>query len=195
MPSRRIVLAALTLLAAPVGAQPAPSLDLLRLSRVDDGLRLAYSARVELPRVLDDALHKGVPLYFVAEARLTRSRWYWRDAVVAAAQRQWRLTYQPLTRQYRLSTGGLHQSYDSLPEALAPLARASGWPLALREEPQADAEYQLDFSLRLDTTQLPGPLQIGLGTGVNLNLRREQRVGNAELLPTGAPPPVNPSAS
>lgn len=185
----------MTLLAAPVGAQPAPSLDLLRLSRVDDGLRLSYSARVELPRVLDDALHKGVPLYFVAEARLTRSRWYWRDAVVAAALRQWRLTYQPLTRQYRLSTGGLHQSYDSLAEALAPLSRASGWPLALREDLAGDGDYQLDFSLRLDATQLPGPLQIGLGAGANLNLRREQRISSAELQAGGAPPPTNPSTT
>lgn len=187
---RRLFIAAL--LTGPAWAQPASSLDQLRLSRGDEGLRLAYSARLELPRVLDEALHKGVPLYFVAEVRLTRERWYWRDAVVAADQRQWRLTYQALTRQYRLSTGGLHQSFDGLAQALAPIARASGWPLTLREEPQAGADYQLNFRLRLDTAQLPGPLQIGLGPGAALALSREQDIPAAELLPS-IPPPTPPS--
>ena len=163
------------------------ALDTLQLVRSDDGLRVAYSARLELPKSVDDALHKGVPLYFVAEAQLSRGRWYWRDATVARSQRQWRLSYQPLSRQYRLSTGGLHQSYESLAEALAPVSRASGWPLELREELQAGAHYALRFGLRLDISQLPAPLQIGLGLGAALSLERELKLPAAELLPVPAP--------
>jgi len=163
------------------------ALNSLQLGRADDGVRLSYSARLELPKAVDEALHKGVPLYFVAEALLTRDRWYWRDATVARSQRQWRLSYQPLSRQYRLSTGGLHQSYDSLAEALAPVSRASGWPLDLREELQAGATYELRFGLRLDISQLPAPLQIGLGLGAALNLERELRLSAAELLPAAGP--------
>ncbi len=183
---RRLFLAAPLLLlnvgALAQGAAASPALEELRLSRADDGLRLAYSAKLELPRPVDDALHKGVALYFVAEAVLTRGRWYWRDATVARAQRQWRLSYQPLSRQYRLSTGGLHQGYETLAEALAVIARTRGWPLELREELASDNSYELRFTLRLDTTQLPAPLQIGLGTGASLNLSRELRLNAAELM-------------
>lgn len=163
------------------------ALNSLQLVRADEGLRLSYQARLELPRAADDALHKGVPLYFVAEAALTRGRWYWRDAQVARGQRQWRISYQPLSRQYRLSTGGLHQSFDTLAEALAPLARASGWPLELREELQPGAAYLLRFGLRLDTSQLPAPLQIGLGSGVSLSLERELPLSAEQLLASPVP--------
>lgn len=180
---RRHFLAVLLLPGTALAQGAAAALEDVRLSRAEDGLRLAYSAKLELPRAVDDALHKGVALYFAAEVLLTRSRWYWRDATVARAQRQWRLSYQPLSRQYRLSTGGLHQSYESLTEALAVIARTRGWPLELREELATDSSYELRFTLRLDTTQLPAPLQIGLGAGASLNLSREQRLSAAELLP------------
>lgn len=162
------------------------ALSQLQLGRDDAGLRLSYQAKLELPRAADEALHKGVPLYLVADALLTRDRWYWRDAVVARSQRQWRLSYQPLSRQYRLSTGGLHQSFDTLADALARVSRASGWALELREEPQSGARYLLRFSLRLDSSQLPAPLQIGLGSGVNLSLERELSL-SAEQLVSPAP--------
>lgn len=192
--ARRLFLVAV--LGTSAWAQSPSALESVRLARSDDGLRLSYSARLELPRVLDDALHKGVPLYFVAQARLSRERWYWRDAVVAADRRQWRLTYQALTRQYRLSTGGLHQSYETLADALAPVARAGAWLLALREEPQSGADYRLAFQLRLDTTQLPGPLQIGLGPGASLQLSREQAIAADTLLPPlGAPLPAAAASS
>ena len=171
-------------------------LETLKLSRTEEGLRLAHTVRLELPKPVDDALHKGVPLWFVAEAQVSRSRWYWRDAVVARSQRQWRLSYQALSRQYRLSNGGLHQSFDSLGEALLAIGRVSGWLLELREEPASGASYALNFSLRLDTTQLPGPLQIGLGPGPLLSLSREQAVSAQDLLvpaPAPAPAPSAPS--
>jgi hypothetical protein len=177
---------------APLGGLPA--LQELQIERAEEGLRLSYSARLELPKPAEDALHKGVPLYLVAEAQLERKRWYWRDATVARSARQWRLSYQPLTRQYRLSNGGLHQTYESLPEALVAIGRASGWLLELREEPQTDGSYELAFNLRLDTTQLPGPLQIGLGPGAQLSLSREQAVGVQDLLLPALAPAATPTA-
>jgi len=71
----------------------------------DDGVVLNYSVEFDLPRGADEALHKGVPLYFVAEAAVLRSRWYWRDARIARAERAWRLAWQPLTRQLARRAG------------------------------------------------------------------------------------------
>lgn len=179
---RALVTAAfMLLLPALTWAQGSASLEQLQLSRAEEGLRLAYGVKLDLPLAAADALHKGVPLYFVAEARVARKRWYWRDATVGRAERQWRLSYQALTRQYRLSTGGLHQSFEGLSEALGAVRRASAWPIELREEPDPGAEYLLSFSLRLDTRQLPAPLQIGLGAEADWGVRTERAVHPIEL--------------
>lgn len=181
-PRRRLLAAALLLPLASSRAQQAGSaLQDLRLVRTDDGFRLSYGARLELPKPMEDALQRGVPLYFVAEVQITRSRWYWRDTTVVRSSRQWRLTYQALTRQYRLSMGGLHQGFDTLGEALASVARVSGWALELREDLQASATYLLNFRLRLDISQLPGPMQIGLGLGAALDVVAERPLSVGEL--------------
>lgn len=154
----------------------------VQVQRDDRVLDLSYNLQLELPRTLADALQRGVPLHFVVEARVRRVRWYWRDATLAAGQRSWRLTYQPLTRQYRVaSTGGLSRSYETLDEALGLVRRAGRWSLDLREEPALDAEYELDFSLKLDVSQLPGPVQIGLGTRATLDVGQTRRLHPMEL--------------
>lgn len=133
-------------------------------ARAEEGLELSFSTRFELPRSAEDALMKGVPIYFVAEVSVFRNRWYWRDARAARTSRSWRLAWQPLTRQYKVSTGGLNQSFASLSEALSSLRGVSGWRIAEPRELEDDGRYYLEFSYRLDTSQLPRPMQIGLGS-------------------------------
>ncbi len=159
-------LMALSLL-APHGMAHAQGVELLTLqaSRSDGAVNLEFAARVALPRAVDDALGKGVPLYFVAEATLLRNRWYWRDERVARISRSWRLAFQPLTGAWRVSLGGLHQSYASLDEALAAVSRSGGWKLVDAERLDKDASYYVEFNYRLDSSQLPGPMQFGLGGG------------------------------
>jgi hypothetical protein len=167
------LVAALTLLARPAQAQ---GVELVQLStqRTDEGLELSFSTRFELTRSAEDALMKGVPIYFVAEANVLRNRWYWRDARTARASRTWRLAWQPLTRQFKVSTGGLNQSYTSLSDALASLRGAAGWRIAESRDLEDDGRFYLEFSYRLDTSQLPKPMQIGLGSpqGWGLNIER-----------------------
>lgn len=158
-------------------------------TRAEEGLELSFSSRFELPRAAEDALLKGVPIYFVAEATLLRTRWYWRDARVAHASRSWRLAWQPLTRQYRISTGGLNQSYASLSEALASLRGISGWRIAEPRDLEDDGRYYLEFSYRLDTSQLPRPMQIGLGApqGWGLGIERNVTLNPDFSARTGTP--------
>ncbi|MCV2358628.1 DUF4390 domain-containing protein [Paucibacter sp. TC2R-5] len=167
----------LALLARPALAQ---GVELVQLStqRTEEGLELSFSTRFELTRAAEDALMKGVPIYFVAEAEILRNRWYWRDARTARASRTWRLAWQPLTRQFKVSTGGLSQSYASLPEALASLRGAAGWRIAENRDLEDGGRYYLEFSYRLDTSQLPKPMQIGLGSpqGWGLNIERTQNL-------------------
>lgn len=167
----------LLLLAAPLRAQTV-DLPTLEASR-QDGVTLDFGVRVTLPPAVDDALRRGVPLYFVAEATVYRPRWWWRDERVARTARSWRLSYQPLTSTWRVSQGGLHQSYGSLEEALLAVSRSTRWKIADGAQIDADERYYVEFSWRLDTTQLPRPMQIGIGTqaewsiGVERTLRLE----------------------
>lgn len=176
----RIAIAAFIalLLALLPGGVRADGIELAQLAtrKSDDGLELSFATRFELSRAAEDALHKGVPLYFVAEATVLRNRWYWRDARAAHAERTWRLAWQSLTRQYRISTGGLHQSFATLDEALNVLRGLSAWRIAEPREIEDSGSHYLEFSYRLDVTQLPRPMQIGLQSGFALSVEQKRNL-------------------
>jgi hypothetical protein len=161
-----VALASAVSLAWPQGARAqGVELATLQTTRAEGGLNLDFAARITLPRAVEDALQRGVPLYFVAEAQLLRNRWYWRDERVSRVVRSWRIAYQPLTRFWRVGLGGLNQTHETLAEALNAASSSAGWRLADLSQLDADRAYYLEFSYRLDTTQLPGPMQFGLGGG------------------------------
>jgi hypothetical protein len=159
--------------ASPLHAQPgAIAISQLELRRSGEAVELGASLRFDLPPIVQDALQKGLPLIFVMEAEVYRERWYWLDKPVARAQRQLRLVYQPLTRRWRLSIGmgpvgpgesgaALAQTFDSLEEALGVIRRVAGWRIADVHELEPGSRHRLEFRFRLDTAQLPRPLQIG----------------------------------
>ena len=148
----------------------------LKVERQDGDLVLEFSTRLTLGPAIEDALRRGVPMYFTAQAAVYRNRWYWRDERLARGTRTWRLAYQPLTANWRLSTGGLSQGYGSLSEALAPLTRVTGWPLLEGERLDAGERYYVEFSFKLDNSQLPQPMQIDLGGDWKLGVERSLRV-------------------
>ena len=165
-------LLAIGLPAAAVRAETAGDVTQLRLERSQDAVMLSVGLQFDLPPVVEEALLKGVAVFFVAEADIYRERWYWADKKVASAQRHMRLAFQPLTRRWRMAVSSgvitasglgvaLNQSFDTLGEALAAVRRISGWRVAEVADIEAGARHRLDFRFRLDTSQLPRPLQIG----------------------------------
>jgi len=145
--------------------------------RPDDGaLTLEFAARLNLSRAVEDALRRGVPMYFEVDATLYRSRWYWRDERVSQVSRSYRLSYQPLTDAWRVGLGALGQTYPSLSEAIAVMSRLSGWRLAEATQLESGLRYYVEFNYRLDASQLPQPLQIGLGNDWSLGLSRVLKV-------------------
>lgn len=80
----------------------------------DDGFSLAADINVNINPRLEDAIKRGIVLYFAVDFELTRSRWYWFDEQIIRRNKVFQLSYHALTRQYRLSTGALHQSYATL---------------------------------------------------------------------------------
>jgi len=109
---------------------------------------------------LEEALHKGISLYFVLEFELGRPRWYWLDEKLAQVTVQHRLSYAPLTRQYRLTSGLLSQQFDSLEEVERILSRVVSRPVVSRDALAKGTRYDAALRLRLDQTQLPKPFQI-----------------------------------
>lgn len=142
----------------------------LHVERSDEGVLLSAAVRFELPQAVEEALAKGIPMYFVAEAAIYRDRWYWYDKRVAFATRHMRLSYQPLTRRWRLQVSPtpigssgivLGQTFDTQEEAVAAIQRISRWRVAEAADVDPDATHNIDFRFRLDVSQLPRPFQIG----------------------------------
>ena len=156
--------------------QPVMAADLgqLNVERAEDGVYLSANIRFDLPSVVEDALLKGIPLFFVAEVNMYESRWYWTDKRVASAARTIRLAYQPLTRVWRVSivsgvvqgAGGLratlNQSHDRLIDAMSAVQRLTRWRVADNADLEPDTNYKMEFSYSLDLSQLPRPFQIGV---------------------------------
>ena len=168
------------LVGAPLPAAAAgPELSVFDVSRDEEGVHLSYAVDFDLGRSVDDALMKAVPLFFVAEAEIFRDRWYWRDRRVAHAIRTWRIVYQPLTSTYRVtSVGGLSQTYSTRADALASTSRTSRWKIAEAGQIEEGAHHYIEFQYRLDTAELPRPMQIGISGQPDwqLSVKRTQRI-------------------
>jgi hypothetical protein len=186
-----------------------PQIEQIALQRTTDGLFLAARLEVAPSPAVEDALLRGVPLYFVWQAEVVRDRWYWSDKRVASAQRTLRLVYQPLTRRWRVSVsnlpdagrGGaglqyaLHQNFDDLPEALAGVSRVLRWRIADAGELAPGGDQRVELSFRLDLSLLPRPFQIGMANQPEwlVDLRRRLEVPGA--IEPDAPLPVPSEAA
>ena len=141
----------------------------------DEGYALDADFQIDLTPRIEDAVNNGVAVYFEADFELTRKRWYWFDERSVSRQLVLRLSYHALTRQYRVSSGALYQSFSTLPEALRVLSRVRSWQVLERDELVAGTEYQAGLRMRLDVTQLPKPFQLDALTSREWNLASEWR--------------------
>ena len=109
---------------------------------------------------IEEALSKGIPLYIDLEFTLTRSRWYWLDEKVVDQVTTYRISYAPLTRQYRVGSGLLSQSFATLDEVERFVGRVTSRPVARASQLSKGTRYDAALRLRLDASQLPKPLQV-----------------------------------
>jgi uncharacterized protein DUF4390 len=145
------------------------------LRAIEEGLVLDADFAFELTPRLAEVVANGVPLYFRVDFEMTRRRWYWFDERAASRQLQLRLSYHALSRQYRLSTGLLHQNFATLEEAVNVLRRVRNWLVVDRSVTLSDADYEAAVRMRLDTTLLPKPFQLSALTSRELHLESPWR--------------------
>jgi hypothetical protein len=122
---------------------------------------------------LEEALNNGIVLSFMIEFELVRPRWYWFDEKAAAERLEVKLAFNPLLRQYRVSTGALHRNFSSLADALNTVSRLRSWPVFERDRVRVDTAYVAALRMRLDTGQLPKPFQLSVLTDRELTLASE----------------------
>ena len=134
------VLAAIVLVAAlawaPTAQADTIAVKFAELRADDDAYVLNAEFDLAVNATLEEALQKGVPLYFVFEFELLRPRWYWLDEKSLSISTQYRVSYNALTRQYRLASGLLGQTFEGIDEVerscraspRAGLPAAQTWP-------------------------------------------------------------------
>ena len=181
-------------------AADAAELTQWKVDRTEDGVYLSAVVQFELTAVVEDALLKGIPMFFVAEADIYQTRWYWVDRRATTATRTIRLAFQPLTRRWRVNifsglinnTAGLratlNQNYDTLPEALYAVQRLSRWKIADNTDLDPDVTHQLEFGFNLDLSQLPRPFQIGVAgqKDWSISVRQNERLQMGVVRPVSS---------
>jgi hypothetical protein len=129
--------------------------------RVEDGeVRLTADFNVSLTPALEQALDKGVPLYFTIEFELLRMRPFWFPDKVAQWSITYRVSYSALTRQWRVASGPLGQTFESLDEVERFIGRVVSRPVAPASDLVKDATYEGAVRMKLDVNQLPKPFQV-----------------------------------
>ena len=168
---------------------PVVQLSEFKLERQEDAYLLSSTLNFDLPQAVEDALSKGIALYFLAEVQVAKERWYWYDKYLSRQERHFRLSYNPLSRRWRLVTSSkpipnsglgvtMGVAYDSLAEALSAIKRSTQWRVVDATDIEANGKYRLDYQFKLDLTQFPRPFQIGtLGeSDWSMNVKRSQSV-------------------
>jgi hypothetical protein len=126
----------------------------------EDAWQLQAEFDIQFSPRLEEAVNRGVPLYFVVEFELARPRWYWFDEKPVQLSQTYKVTYTPLLRQYRLTVGSVYQNFTRFEEVARVLSRIRAWHVADRNSLKKDVMYQAGIRMRLDTAQLPKPFQV-----------------------------------
>ena len=127
----------------------------------EEGFVASADFNINFNARLEEAVNRGVVLYFTVDFELSRSRWYWFDEQILRRGKTFQLSYHALTRQYRLSTGALYQSYATLDETLRAMTRLRNWLVIEKGEIKADQPYLAGLRMRLDLSQMPKTFQVG----------------------------------
>jgi len=130
------------------------------MAAVEQGYEISIDSEIVLNATLEQALEKGIVLYFVTKFSLVDSRWYWLYDEVARGKLRVGLRYYALTRQYHLNHPSFSQNFNTLTEALQALGQLRDYPLTVKPELKNDGDYIASLRIWLDLTRMPKPFQV-----------------------------------
>lgn len=141
-----------------------------RLELAEDGWQLSADFDIQFTPTLQEAIVRGVPLYFLYEFEVRSPRWYWFDKKNVTATRERRVSYTPLTQQFRISVGNYSSNVSSFDDVKRQLSTLRGWAVTGKDSLKAGEKYEVMVRLKLDTAQLPKPFQLSAFASREWNL-------------------------
>lgn len=131
-----------------------------KFETAENSIQLNARFDFDLPGAVEDAVNKGIPLYFVTELELSRPRWYWFDEKALSVSRNVRISYYPLVQLYAVSIGGFQLRLNTLREALSMVKSVHHWQIAELASLKMGQTYKAVVRLFLDVSQMPKPFQV-----------------------------------
>lgn len=126
----------------------------------DEGYQISASFDIGFTQTLEDAINRGLSLPFIIEYEITRSRWYWFDETMVRGSSSRQISYNALTRQYRLTIGSLYQNFENLADVKQVLSSIRGIDVTERAQFKKGTTYDVGVRMRLDVSRLPKPFQV-----------------------------------
>ena len=145
----------------PTPAQAAITPQYATLSRMSDG---GYSVnadfRFSMPQQLQDAINHGTPITFTVDFELSRRRWYWANEDVISTRRDYRISYNSLTQQYRVAAGSDQYRFNTLSECILFASRPNQWRVLGSDQYTSGEQYDAAIRMSLNTSRLPRTYQL-----------------------------------
>ena len=145
----------------PTPAQAAITPQYATLSRMSDG---GYSVnadfRFSMPEQLQDAINHGTPITFTVDFELSRRRWYWANEDVISTRRDYRISYNSLTQQYRVAAGSDQYRFNTRSECILFASRPNQWRVLGSDQYTSGEQYDAAIRMSLNTSRLPRTYQL-----------------------------------
>ena len=157
------------------------------LAAVKQDYQISVNSEIVLNATLEQALEKGIVLYFVTKFSLVDSHWYWLNDEIARGKLRVGLRYYALTRQYHLNYPSYSQSFNTLEEALQTLGQLHNYRLIIKSELKKDVDYIASLRVWLDLTRMPKPFQVEALGSSQWNLSSDKLEWRMKLPTPGQP--------
>lgn len=171
-------------------ANESPMVQSVTLSERGRDLVLSADVTLSLNHQLEDAAERGLPLYFTVEVQINRPRWYWFDETVLTATQTWRIIHNPLTHQWRVSSGSLALPVSSLSEALSVVRHIRNWRIADRDQFKPNSNHEGRMRVRFDVSQLSKAFQVNALNSSDWSLATPWTEFSVALAREPGPPPA-----
>ncbi|WP_292966773.1 DUF4390 domain-containing protein [Nitrosomonas sp.] len=168
---------------APAADKGHITIESFQIRKSNENFQIDVEADIALSETMKQALKKGVDLYFVTRLLVVKPRWYWLNEEIARSKARIGLSYQALTRQYRLVQGGQSQNFPTLKAALQALGHQPGLQIRENEPLLPDTTYTAILQVWLDISRLPKPFQLEWLDTEDWTLSSEKKIWQLKFPP------------
>lgn len=151
------------------------------IKKSGESFQIDVEADIDLSRTMKRALKKGVDLYFITRLLIMKPRWYWLDEEAARYKERIELSYQALTRQYRLTQRGQPRNFPTLKAALQALGHQPDLLIRENQPLLPDTTYTAILQIWLDISRLSKPFQLEWLDTEDWNLSSERKIWQIEF--------------